>query len=173
MRRIIIVLFACSLVCGCKKKIDAGPSMPSPTQTGQNIIACKVNGKTIIYSGIPTYLNDVGVRFGKYKMDNGIALNVEGHETEGHDDNLTLLIYELDPTVNGQYTFSTEITNDYAQYYTGEGFANDTYKTKNGSGYMKFTRYDSTVVAGTFEFTAYNPNGAKVEITEGFFDIKR
>jgi hypothetical protein len=82
-------------------------------------------------------------------------------------------LYAADIKLNVAYSFSEKDSKDLGTYYTGQGAAINTYKTKDAPGFVKFSRFDSNVVAGSFEFQAFNPEGKKVELTEGFFDISR
>jgi hypothetical protein len=167
MRRIIIVLFACCLIWGCKKKDDAGPAMPSPTQTGQNIVAYKANGKIHIYKGKHSTSQRDGVEF--YRVADIDTYVYVWAESSQYQDDMSITIYGLNIEKDKEYNLSTEDNWGFGKYMLGNG--SDVYKTKNGSGYIKFIRYDSSVAAGNFSMTVYNSEGKKVEITEGFFDI--
>ena len=77
------------------------------------------------------------------------------------------------------YTFSSESERNFAQYHVDDPSPPLQYNTRNGSGWVRFSRLDS-VASGTFEFTAYydmksssRTDPDTVRITEGRFDISR
>jgi len=144
--------------------------MPEATQSGKNILACKVNGKVHIYEGKRSYLNSNGVTAQRYMSGTEILIRVHADKREDYDDNIEMEIVADQPDINKEYIFSKEDSKDRAEYYVGQSNENK-YYTKSSSGYIKFTRFDKAVAAGVFMFTAYRDNGDKVEITEGFFDI--
>ena len=167
MRYLLILFLCCLAICGCKKEKE---KLPAATQSGKNILACKVNGKVHIYEGKRSNSNDNGVDAGRYLSVNHFVIRVHADNADDYNDNLTMQVFADKPELNKEYIFSKEDSKDGAEYYIGENYVN-IYTTKSSSGYIKFSRFDTSVMAGIFMFTAYNDHGAKVEITEGFFDI--
>ncbi|WP_276132960.1 DUF6252 family protein [Polluticoccus soli] len=179
MRGVLLIAALVVFAVGCKKPTEkpanpTEPQMPTSTETGANTVACRVNSEVHIYKGVPTYLNADGVLFGLYPDRNEYFLQVTAGGIAEYKDNIWLLLYDTAVQLNTQYPFSvTETDKNRAEYSVEAGSYSKIYKTKGSSGFIKFTRYDKTVAAGTFEFAAYNDQGEKIEITEGFFDISR
>jgi hypothetical protein len=144
--------------------------MPQRTETGANVVACKVNGNVQRYSGRFSWNHPDGVSFGNYIADHYTFLKAR---SDKYNDHIGIVLYTFDIEVGKEYIVSREDAQDFAQYYTGSGTSANTYTTENGAGVVKFTRYDSIVAAGTFSFSAVNPSGEEVKITEGFFDVSR
>lgn len=161
----VAVLFAIS----CNKQDDTPqePELPALTQEGKNILACRVNGVTHVYSGKGSFGNENGVSYFRYP--NNILLYADEDALASE---LEIIINDSPSVIrrNTTYFFSTETSDHQARYFSDA--ANPYFITRNGSGWIRFVRVDSAIAAGTFEFTAYFNNDS-VKITEGRFDIAR
>jgi hypothetical protein len=176
MRRPMLVLGFFLFSLGCKKTFEepvvpTKPQMPTRTESGANVVAFKLNTIVHIYKGKPTYFHEDGVRFGKYQVGADLFIKVNADNSKEYKDNISMFIYTLEPEIGKEYSFYTsETSKHYGEYMIGEN-KNSIFTTRDNSGYIKFSRYDSIVAAGIFGFKAYSPEEKMVEITEGFFDI--
>ncbi|WP_276133391.1 DUF6252 family protein [Polluticoccus soli] len=166
MKYLLVMMISCLAITGCKKDSE---KMPKPTQSGKNILACEVNGKVHIYEGKRSYLNSNGVDAARIITGNDVFIEIHGDNAD-YDDDIEMRVVVYQPELNKEYIFSKVDSKDWAEYYVGQN-SDIRYKTQNSSGFIKFSRFDPSSVAGTFMFTGYNQQGEKVEITEGFFDI--
>ncbi len=171
---LVLIVLNCLLAGSCKK-VATNPvvpvePMPNPTETGANILACKVNGKLHIYKDKMTWSQPDGVSFSKREDQLEKFTYIRGNESD-YGDAVSMKIFTWNIIVGKEYKFSVNENKDFADYVL-DGFGTEnTYFTSDGSGFVKFSRYDSLVAAGTFAFTAYSMGGKKVEVTEGCFDI--
>lgn len=139
--------------------------MPAPTREGKNIFACKVDGVVHIYSGEGTIFNPDGVSYQPTPDDIFLA----GSKKE-YNDFVSMTLPNLSlVTIDTTYRFSTETSEAHGDRYTGNN--GTPFRTKNGSGWVRFSRLDTSVAAGTFAFTGYRDGDSSV-ITEGVFDLK-
>ena len=160
--------FAGAALNGCKKPDETPhePELPPLTQDGRNVLACRVNGIVHVYSGKHTLGDPNGVFYHRYVDE--ILLSADEADLS---DAVRISLFEPNTIVaNSTYVFSTKTNSCYALYYSDE--ANPYFITKNSSGWVRFTRIDSAIAAGTFEFIAYFENDS-VNVTEGRFDIAR
>ena len=173
---LLALLVLTAFVTSCAKKstepITPGPKMPKATQTGQNIVACRVNGNIQIYTGPQTYLDEDGVSFGMYSDMGDLYVSINASGSQKYDDDIYLDVYDTSISINTDSRFSsTEIDKVQGEYIKQIDGLSTIYRSKEGGGVIRFTRYDNEVVAGTFSFAAYKAD-EKVNVTEGFFDIK-
>jgi hypothetical protein len=173
--RILLFIF-CLFAASCKDKdktpVPAELAMPAFTEIGRNVIAYRLDGKVIKYSGVETMMRSGGVEFAIHTFSGKHALRIHGTDGKWPGNDLEIEVYEQAPVPGKEYVFLAPGNNHHAQYYTGGvAYKDSTYATREGSGKVKFTRFDTSVVSGVFSFTAFRPDDKKVEITEGFFDI--
>lgn len=169
MRSIWVLILICLVVGSCKKSSDE--KMPKATQSGENIVACKVNGKVQIYKGKENYLSGGEVYFIPQARGIGVDAIIRAGSNE-NGDVIRIHVVTSQIEINKEYAFNNENDKQWAYATYNKQISQDIlFKTSEGSGYTKFTRYDGGIAAGEFEFTAYNDKGEKVTITEGFFDI--
>ena len=99
-----------------------------------------------------------------------VSINASG--SQKYDDDIYLDVYDTSISINTDSRFSsTEIDKVQGEYIKQIDGLSTIYRSKEGGGVIRFTRYDNEVVAGTFSFAAYKAD-EKVNVTEGFFDIK-
>lgn len=169
MKQVHLLIIVYILVfTACKKSNEPGQAI-SPVK---NIMSCKVNGVQHTYEGIPTYLNHEGVTYAKYENDDATeySIAIRGDNNLIHNDNISIRIYTWDIELDKKYPISNENRKDYGEYiYDG----NKVYKTGLNSGYIIYTQCSEALIEGNFAFTAYTPDGQKVEITDGYFNIDR
>ena len=175
---LLITLFSLTACKKDKKDTDNTPEKPAQTQTGVNILWCKVNGEAHEYRHKKTYMNDNGVNYLiPHFPDGRMAIQVIADDRK-YNDMLNLVVNvvsELNmgniPILNHQYMIVNQPPWRYSYYATGNG--NNEYWVDSTISTMAFTRFDDEVVSGTFEYHGVNDNNDTVHITEGFFDMKR
>jgi hypothetical protein len=169
MKLFITSILLCALIIGCKKEEKEEEKIPPQTQEGRNILSCKVNGVWHHYSGKGGHVvNDYGVHY-DIMISKGILYTSIAAYDPKYDDYVEFEIHASPIEVGKVYDLLPEVDQHVILYILG----GDRYKrAKESTGFVKFSRADS-IAAGTFAFTAYNDKGEKVEITEGFFDIKQ
>jgi hypothetical protein len=165
-----LFLFSSLAIAACKKTDDSG-GLPGPSSNGQNYLACKVNGVIHTYSASDG-LGRNGVVYNRFINKTGIGAS----EAKYNDDIGFMLPIVADSVNNNNYILNSE-ADDFFGHYTKHqsgGKASDYYITSSSSGWVRFSRIDTAVAAGTFAFIAYR-NGQKgadsVVITDGRFDI--
>lgn len=170
MKKLLLLSLLAFVAC---KKTDSGPSLPGPSSTGQNYLAYKVNGIISSSFGLNSWNARTGVSYNRFADKIVIS---------GDNDNMRndLGIYiALPPTAvktDTTYILSNEANRHISKYFLFKQPGTSEYITIMGSGWVRFSRVDTAVAAGTFAFTAYlnGQQGAdSVVITDGRFDIPR
>ena len=172
MKNLLLLFVVISAFASCKKE-DANNQIPEPSSSGKNFLACKVNGAVHRYSGLIDWMSPNGVSYSRF-IDEVIIVggsaefsDVVGLHLKGSPDSLL-------PGYN--YLFGGETNSNHANYtlYQSGTRSDLQYSTVAGSGWVRFSRVDTAVAAGTFAFTAYL-NGQQgqdsIVITDGVFDI--
>jgi hypothetical protein len=172
MKHVLTIIVFTVIAIGCRKKQIDEPEpniLPTATQNGANLLACKINGAVHIYSGIPGRIGTNGVSFTKVWGSNNEQYVLISAGDSKYGDQLDIDIYEpgWNIQVKNDYKFSNE-NKVKAKYFYADVF--NEYKTQSNSGYISFTRYDDRVVAGNFSFKVFNKTDS-VKTIEGFFDI--
>lgn len=157
------LLFALSSP-GCKRE----EKMPPQTRAGQEILACKVNGEIHTYRGKGTRLYPSGVKCNRAVNGTDSFTEIRAISTKIYNDDIWIAVRSFDIEVDRPYILSSGLEDNIAVYRSDA-----TYSTGLNSGVVTFTRYDEKIASGVFSLTAITGAGGKVEITEGFFDIKR
>lgn len=165
-----LTAFLIVLSAGCEKASNE-EKMPEQTQSGANIVACKVNGKVHIYSGKPNAVKGDGVSYFRELTGADSIIQIIADNTLKYNDEIFLSVYTFHIEIGKEYTISSEFNRNLAVYSWSD--PNAPYTTTLNSGHISFKRCDEGVASGNFSFTATNKNGEKVEITEGSFDITR
>lgn len=157
-----------TLLTSCHKEA----TLPPITNTGANVLACKVNGKVVIVSGNNNrqFMDPYGVMFNPMTWfgliivegDNGspktgISLHIIYNDTLGNY-----------PIITG-YNPNTYIPLG-ASYVTESSNSAFTTDSSHG-GSINIIAYSGKHISGTFAFDAINDEGKFVHITEGRFDI--
>ncbi len=143
--------------------------LPPLTHTGENMMACKINGKVII-AGQNT-ANASGVVIFSSSPDNEL-LYLSCEITSPH--------YEIELSIEYDDTLGVyPIINSYPYFgyfwdYTHSISANDSNQfqpDRTHPGTVTVTYNDGSIIAGTFAIEAVNRQGKVVHITDGRFDI--
>jgi hypothetical protein len=167
MKLLLLSLLLLTSFASCRKDVN---QLPEPSSSGKNFLAYKVNGVIRQYSGLSDRMNRVGVDYSRFVDKIAIA-------TGGEYDEVGIYIKAPPASVTAGviYNLGSEVGSHYAVYaIKGKGQPSIQYRTSASSGWVRFSRVDTAVSAGTFAFTAYTetPNGLdSVVITEGVFDI--
>lgn len=169
MKKLLLLSLLAFAAC---KKTDSGPTLPGPSSTGQNYLAFKVNENVHVYNGIATYNQPNGTRYIRFSKE----IYISGNE-DGNNDYIAiyLLIQPDSCKINTDYVFGSETNESFAKYtFKRPGQVTAECRTIAGSGWVRFSRLDTAVAAGTFALTAYmgGQQGAdSVIINDGRFDI--
>ena len=146
-------------------------TLPPITNTGANVLACKVNGKVVIVSGSAArYGNPIGVAFIQKNSD-GLVTIYANNDNPRCEIILNFIYHDT----TGIYPI---ITN-YPEGASYDNFSNgsvpigsSTYNTDSShTGYIKVLNYSFKQISGTFAYDAINDEGKVIHITEGRFDI--
>lgn len=179
MKNVTFIALAFLSILACKKPTNdpaKDPEKPQQTQTGADILWCKVNGTPHLYKVKPTTFKDNGVHAYQLKFaDSSVVIEIFANDSK-YGDGLDMYINVTGestktPSTNTNYKISDNHPHRYSDYYKSDG--SDSYKVDSNSSYITFTRFDNTVAAGTFEYHGFNKNNDTVHITDGFFDIVR
>jgi hypothetical protein len=171
MKKILFLILFTTVLAGCNKNDDDGSndSLPPATQTGKNIFACKVDGKSFIHKGslINCYYQFVD---GEYYF--GISGENNGNNPMGiHLGTLNRTISENEILI---FTNRTNGNTWAAGFFkTSEVDGESSYTNPDYTGELHITKFDpvNQIVSGTFWFDVQHPvTGERVEIREGRFD---
>lgn len=176
----------------CDKAEDmTKEKMPDATQEGKGTFGCLVDGKLWVpynpNSGsllpadytLKTYTFPVGA--------SGLTVDIQNHGANGDNagiGRMSLSLRSASAIAPGVYTlsqgFSASANNNNSTTSSG---GLELYDTVNGSGSVTITKVEprtktvngittrSTIVAGTFQFTARSPSGKTITVTDGRFDL--
>lgn len=172
-----LVLFSVLLVVSCKKrKEDEKDKRPTPTQTGRNILWCKVNGSVHEYNTLSTWNSPDGVFAAIHYFFKDKGFSISAGSSEYNDYMLFIVLPRSEDTmqVKLQVGQAYNIVNHSEQnsYYRIGSY--NAYQSDTGRSALVFSRFDENIVSGTFEFHGYNSaTKDSIHLTEGFFDILR
>ncbi len=169
----LILIMGLALNTSCDKDDDQTPidQLPPATQTGAQTFGCLINGEPF-----------VPPRFGRnsprafYQFVRGAYTLGISAKKGGGEELQTVIIGAID--INSLNTGSHELTSELpgnfiAKYLLGGGIVLNSVTTNDNSGVINITKYDQEnfIISGTFSFTVKDPDGNKIEITEGRFDL--
>jgi len=168
MKRCYSLLLVFIILFSCKKSNNTN-QLPVLGHTGENILACNVNGSPFIISGYmtaPALLSSVnGVEY-SYLVSNTPSFFIYGVQKNTNIKIWFYFNYNGTPSIYNFY-FDTTLVNPFIQY--GGGYSG--YETTSTNpGTVDITYFDGKIVAGTFSFDAFD-SSAVVHITNGEFDI--
>jgi Family of unknown function (DUF6252) len=168
-----LILVISGLFLTCKQPVDF---LPPATQTGQNTLGCLIDGKPHIPDGGPAFSGTrpiVGGRTGRFHGPGSGFIIYTFSRSEQY-----LHLY-LDDCAPGMHLLNTG--DPAVGVVTGRLHRGQYSSVQRGylltstkhTGWVNLTKVDtvSGVVSGTFEFTAANPAGETVSITNGRFDL--
>lgn len=168
------------MASSCQKTPDPGPvlDLPPETQTGAGTIGCYINGKPwwpkpFLAIGVNPYLevNYGGTNPGLIYL----GATTSSKSSVSGSGSLEILIMPWAKKGNNEIWYdpspSGKIFISYDTIYKNPcaGFRLDTTKTRR----LTITKLDTTgvgIIAGTFEFTAFNTCGDTIRFTQGRFD---
>jgi hypothetical protein len=170
-------LYACTLAVLLLLGCDKGPDLTPVTQEGKNTFSCKVNGKVWIPDGnsdLFVTIRPIAGGFTKNIVNDTINIYIYTRKSNGEGVDLYLRsaepgIHSLNYTTRSyEYSF---YPHNYGSFRRKDG--HELITSAAYSGWVKLTTANvvSGIIAGTFEFTAGNPQGESVRITEGRFDV--
>ena len=165
---IALLLFLTSYV-----RIPGERDLPAITHTGENIMACRINGQIIIAAENTTDLaNASSVKFSA-APDNELVYIGGVFVSPRYDIEIsfkyadTLGVYPIVdkyPYFGYFWDYTKAISpNDSNQFHTD--------KTHIGS--IKVLYNDGNIISGTFTFDAINRKGKVVHVTDGRFDLTK
>ena len=167
----IIAGAALLLFCASFMQVKGGRELPPITHTGENMMACRVNGKVVVASESGDDLGSgSSVRFNEsetnelgYITCTFISPRYDIELSFDYDDTLgTYPIIDHYPRFGYFWDYTRSLSpNDSNQFQPDD--------THTGSVTVLYK--DNKVIAGTFAFDAINRKGKVVHITDGRFDI--
>ena len=170
------ILFCFILFGGCKKETP----LPQATQTGANTLGCKVNGKVWVAEDSDEMFNRTfGVEGGyEFAYIDTIRNNIWIQARRNDRTFLHLFVRQVDKPGVYPLRLATGaapgaiVPYSYGLYYD----SSKEFMTGPGhTGSVTVTRADTVnkIIAGTFEFTGYDPKTKQtISVTEGRFDVK-
>lgn len=160
-----VCMFSCS-----KPEVKNEPVPPSRTDTGANILVCRVDGKLLIYQGITNAFDGNKVTYHKWNSQIRKSINIRANGGSLAND-VDVELFTWDIEIGKEYALSDSVNGYIAKYGAGSA-GNPYYNASQYSGKIVFRRLDDSVAAGDFSFDAYNVKGEKVAaITDGYFDV--
>ena len=171
MKKILYLLtFVALCLSGCEED-DTNQTLPPPTQTGKNIIACKIDGKSFVHkdSDMNCYYQDV---------DGQLFFSIQGR----NEDNImrTVVLSTNNKSINEFETLILQ-ENKSGNAWAGGRFQLSEFETQGAYtdseyiGEMHITKFDTEkqIVSGTFWFDVKHPvTGKRVEVRDGRFDAQ-
>lgn len=156
----------------CKKEKSPTDSIPQASTIGSNTIFYMLNGNQHYIQGVPGVFSDDAVSVSI--LSNSVFISSYNRkDSKNPYDDLNIYVNTQTPVVNKKYFLSKIFPTDEQSYYTG-GQSTDIYIADSTRSYVMFTRFDATVIAGSFVF--YGTRGAPeqtIELNNGWFDISR
>ena len=160
-----------ALLC-CSFQADRHPQqLPEATNTGQNVLGCRLNGKIIIASEIANDLSDAAAVHYNANARTGLIYIGASFASPRYELEMSFH-YDGRPG-----TYPLAVAYPYVCFvydYTGSVSANDTNTFRPDvatPGTITITDYHDGILAGTFSFDAVNKKGRRIHITDGRFDI--
>jgi hypothetical protein len=176
----ILLLAFIMLTANCCEKDDEPSQLPPITQTGEETFGCMINGELWLPHGsfpspatwvkLSVESTKLPYRFWQIETGQGAASSTGFHITENIMKEGTIPLLDK----------STENKDSviYAWHYSktiGVEPGKNLFEVESiESGELTITKLDTInrIISGTFYFDAYNPDGLKVEVREGRFDLK-
>ena len=170
MNKILFLLtFAVLCLSGCEED-DTNQTLPPPTQTGKNILACKIDGKSFINKGAINcfYQNIDGEYYFGISGENDEIETMMVHlgtiKKTISENEIIILSEPVDGKAEGGVFFSL-----------GSGIGDGAGTNSEYTGEMHITKFDTNkqIVSGTFWFDVKHPvTGKRVEVRDGRFDAQ-
>jgi len=173
MKKTFSILLIPFLFTCCNKVKN---QLPTLVHTGENILACYVNGSPLIISGHQTNGGIVNTIDGTKFINSNPFIQIDAYQTNAYE--IGFVIRFADSVALGSYNFSDTAhvfpSQSYGYYYNLNQTASYHYlyyqTNATYSGTVNISYFDGKIVAGTFSFDALD-SGNVVHITDGEFDI--
>ena len=178
MKRTFFLLLLASLFlikCNNDDNGDDGPTdplneLPAATQTGAQTLGCLINGEPFIPSNFGNSAPNAFYQF----VDGAYTLSISA--SSGGGDSLTSIrIQSIDNPIliesgNAYPLLNCDIPNYCGEYFS---FADELIANSNSNfpGELIITRFDESIISGTFGFTVLDNDGNEITITDGRFDL--
>lgn len=182
-----LVLVIVTLFSGmhCEKDFPPGTpeidKLPPTTQTGADTFGCLVDGVALTPKGSPFGGPILQCQYQYVQPNNkpaGLYFVLSASDSKSYADGIHGI------QISGDNVSLEEMTYLLTEQNTDQKFAGTFYIIKEGpnneydtnsiqTGELTITRFDdfNQIVSGTFWFDAINPDGKKVEVREGRFDM--
>ena len=176
MKKLLLGLFAVSLLVSCKKEID---ELPEPTQTGANTFGARINGE--MWGPMKLGVINTPVLEARYYGDGTLLITASNYASSPKESEMEIYLYKV--TEPGTYQVNDN-TAHYPRpaanfmYFEERKFTpTDTWITNSKyTGTVTITKLDTEnkIVAGTFSFDAMSigMNPKELRVTDGRFDLK-
>jgi len=168
MKRTFVSFLLSLLFFSCKKSELQG--LPPYTQSGQNVVAFKVNGRVVVVSGHSNSIVNEGV---SYSVLYDSILYLDAVILNPHVElSICAKIVSLGayPIISSPWPLGASYFDDSNSSIPG---GNNQFNTDSShSGMVTYNYRDANIFAGTFAFDVINSQGTVIHITEGRFDIK-
>ena len=155
------------------RQVRSDHGLPPITHTGENVMACRVNGQVIIAAENPNDpSNPAAVKFSE-APDNDLLYIGGIFVSPRYDIEISFRYGDSLGTYPILYKYPYF---GYFWDYTKSMSVNDSNQfqpDRTHGGNVTVTYLDANIIAGTFSFEAINRKGKVVHVTEGRFDIAR
>lgn len=138
------------------------PSILQPTESGQNVIAFTLNGQQHVYRGAQ-------ISFNITQSVDSMVVDIGGFDPHGYKDFFDFTINIPHFSMNNLYYAGNDdsiVVSCYADSQKDFFWPDSSSKST-----FIFTRLDSLVGAGTFQYKGIDYNGNTITLANGFFDI--
>lgn len=154
-------------------KTGGDKDLPPITHTGENVMACRINGHAIIAAeNTADISNPAAVRFSA-APDNELIYISGVFVSPRYDIEIS---FKYEDTLGVYPILDKYPYFGYFWDYTKSVSANDSnqfHPDKTHSGSVKVMYNDGNIISGTFAFDGINRKGKVVHITDGRFDIAK
>ncbi|MBS1690128.1 MAG: hypothetical protein JSS96_15465 [Bacteroidetes bacterium] len=160
MKILYLLVFAATLlIVSCKKD---SKSLPSPTQNGNNIAACYLDGKATVFAGKMNSDDSNGVRVNNYVFKDG----AKGLQVLLRNSSCMIEMYVRveHPAYGVAYHLSYPESMIHA-YSLNKS-------VDSSSSNIIFYRFDGAVAAGSFNCNWTDYTSTFMDVEDGFFDVK-
>lgn len=149
---------------GCKDEEQNTP-FPSPSSSGEDIMAARVNGVEFICSGDQSLFTETGPN---YLLNADSVLAIDGEANISGSGGIHIVVLKFDHAKTEFPIDDSSVINHATSFVDGTKFT-----PIPPFGNLKVSRWDEEVFAGTFNFIAKSEEGDTVIITDGMFDIPK
>ena len=175
-RRLFLLLLASLFLINCNNDDNGndGPTdpldeLPAATQTGAQTLGCLINGEPWVPPSIGPNRPNAFYQF----VDGAYTLGISGTSEEGQFSRAIRFggIDVVEEITTGTYILQNDDPDNYFGAVTLEEFQLNTSTTDGNPGLLTITRFDDSIISGTFAFTVLDNDGNEITITDGRFDL--